>query len=46
MIDSHPKFSRSLVSLLVSAGLCCAPAQADDLVDVFVAAKDLSLIHI
>ena len=40
MIDSHPKFSRSLVALLVSAGLCCAPAQADDLVDVFVAAKD------
>ena len=40
MTESHPKFRRSLVALLMSAGLYCVPVQADDLVDVFVAAKD------
>ena len=41
MTDSHPNFRRFLVvALLMSAGLYCAPVQADDLVDVFVAAKD------
>ena len=38
MTESHPKFRRSLVALLMSAGLYCVPVQADDLVDVFVAA--------
>ena len=40
MTESHPMFRRSLVALLMSAGLYCVPVQADDLVDVFVAAKD------
>ncbi len=40
MINSHPTFSRSLAALLLGAGLYCAPLQADDLIDVFVTAKE------
>ena len=40
MIQSHPIVSRFFTALLLGAGLHSAPLQADDLVDVFVAAKD------
>ena len=40
MIQSHPIVSRLFTALLLGAGLHSAPLQADDLVDVFVAAKD------
>ena len=40
MIQSHPIVARFFTALLLGAGLNSAPLQADDLVDVFVAAKD------
>ena len=40
MIQSHPIVSRICTALLLGAALHSAPLQSDDLVDVFIAAKD------